>query len=79
MLAFTSICTYHEHIYVHHYCIDRDLQYLNAAYVQRGDVGQDLQHLTVRQILRYAAYLRRTDHLAVSSLELLRSYLRQDR
>ena len=68
-----------NNVTLYYYCIDKDLQYLNAAYVQRGDVGRDLQHLTVRQVLRYAAYLRRTDHLAVSSLELLRSYLRQDR
>jgi ABC-type multidrug transport system ATPase subunit len=41
------------------------------AYVQRGDVSH-LSALTVRQVLRYAAYLRRTDHTAVSSMELLR-------
>jgi ABC-type multidrug transport system ATPase subunit len=43
----------------------------NIAYVQRGDVSH-LSALTVRQVLRYAAYLRRTDHTAVSSMELLR-------
>jgi hypothetical protein len=46
------------------------LAYKNAAYVQRGDVT-NVNALTVREVLRYAAYLRRTDRSSVSTATLL--------
>lgn len=54
------------------------MKYLNAAYVQRGDVPH-CDALTVREVLRYAAYLRRTDHATVSSIELIKHHLTRDR
>jgi hypothetical protein len=47
--------------------------FFNAAYVPRGDVTH-VNALTVRQVLRYAAYLRRTDQAEISSVDLLRSH-----
>ena len=49
------------------------MKFLNAGYVQRGDVSC-VNALTVRQVLRYAAYLRRTDHVEISSIDLLRNH-----
>jgi hypothetical protein len=50
-----------------------DFVYLSAGYVQRGDIA-NVNALTVRQVLRYAAYLRRTDQSEISSIDLLRNH-----
>ena len=44
-----------------------NMSYANAAYVQRGDVP-NVASLTVREVLRYAALLRRTDQASCLTL-----------
>eukprot|EP01034_Spumella_vulgaris_P022154 gene22154-28261_t len=47
--------------------LGRDMYYLNVAYVQRGDAPH-IATLTVREVLRYAAWLRRTDQHTCASM-----------
>eukprot|EP01038_Epipyxis_sp_PR26KG_P004858 gene4858-6808_t len=46
--------------------IAKDLFYINSAYVQRGDVS-NVASLTPREVLRFAALLRRTDQKTCAS------------